>query len=116
MDFQPVGCKIDDGLSSLLGKWKIPILIQLRANPQMRFSDLQRSLPEITKKMLSQTLRELEEDDLVDRKVYPTIPPKVEYSLSKHGKELEPTLDTLHVWGLKHLEHLQRLQKNAEKN
>lgn len=116
MNFQPVGCKIDDGLSSLLGKWKIPILIQLRANPQMRFSDLQRSLPEITKKMLSQTLRELEEDDLVDRKVYPTIPPKVEYSLSTHGKELEPTLDALHVWGLKHLEHLQRLQKNAEKN
>lgn len=115
MEFQPLGCKINDGLNSLLGKWKIPVLIQLRANAKMRFSDIQRSLPEITKKMLSQTLRELEEDDSVARKVYPTVPPKVEYSLTPHGQELESTLDVLHVWGLKHAAHLQSLQKKSEK-
>ena len=59
MAFEPVDCRIDAGLDSLLGKWKIPVLIQLRATPVLRFSDLQRALPDVTKKMLTQTLREL---------------------------------------------------------
>lgn len=100
MAFEPVDCRIDAGLDSLLGKWKIPVLIQLRATPVLRFSDLQRALPDVTKKMLTQTLRELAADDLVQRTVYPTVPPKVEYRLTAHGQELIPTLDALHAWGI----------------
>ncbi len=110
MSFEPLDCHIDDGLKSLLGKWKIPILIQLRAQQVLRFSDLYRALPGITKKMLTQTLKELEEDDLVNRKVYPVVPPKVEYQLSAHGQELIPTLDALHAWGIAHSTHLAHKQ------
>ncbi|MBM6729460.1 winged helix-turn-helix transcriptional regulator [Limosilactobacillus ingluviei] len=109
MAFEPVDCRIDAGLDSLLGKWKIPVLIQLRATPVLRFSDLQRALPDVTKKMLTQTLRELAADDLVQRTVYPTVPPKVEYRLTAHGQELIPTLDALHAWGIQHRAHLQAL-------
>lgn len=109
MAFEPVDCRIDAGLDSLLGKWKIPVLIQLRATPVLRFSDLQRALPDVTKKMLTQTLRELAADDLVQRTVYPTVPPKVEYRLTAHGQELIPTLDALHAWGIHHRAYLQAL-------
>ena len=111
MEINPKFCRVDDGLDTILGKWKIPIILYLLKNQTMRFSDLQKVLPEISKKMLSKNLKELEEleeDDLITRTVYPTVPPKVEYSLTEHGKELEDIIDSLHKWGLRHQQHLSK--------
>ena len=108
MKIDPQFCRVDDGLDTILGKWKIPIILYLLKNQTMRFSDLQKVLPEISKKMLSKNLKELEEDDLITRTVYPTVPPKVEYSLTEHGKELEDIIDSLHKWGLRYQQHLSK--------
>ena len=110
---EPNLCRTDDGLDTIIGKWKLPILLHIMKNGTMRFSDLTRAIPEITQKMLTKNLRELEEDDLISRFSYPTIPPKVEYSLTEHGKELEPIIDALHEWGIRHKEHI--LKKWTEK-
>lgn len=113
MKIDPQFCRVDDGLDTILGKWKIPIILYLLKNQTMRFSDLQKVLPEISKKMLSKNLKELEEDDLITRTVYPTVPPKVEYSLTEHGKELEDIIDSLHKWGLRHQQYLSKKAWNS---
>lgn len=83
------------------GKWK-PLLLWLLSQNIMRFSELQKSAAGITQKMLTQQLRELEKDGLVKRKVYPVVPPKVEYSLTDYGKTLEPVLKSMASWGERH--------------
>ena len=80
------------------GKWKMPILWQL-GHKTIRFSELQRQLPKVTGKMLTQQLRELERDGLVHREVYPQVPPKVEYSLTERGRYISPILDQMCEWG-----------------
>ncbi|BBM35368.1 winged helix-turn-helix transcriptional regulator [Pseudoleptotrichia goodfellowii] len=109
---EPNLCRTDDGLDTIIGKWELPILLHMMKNGTMRFSDFMRAMPEITQKMLTKNLRELEEDDLISRFSYPTIPPKVEYSLTEHGKELEPIIDQLHKWGIRHKEHIQKKWQN----
>lgn len=113
MQIEPDLCKVDDGLETITGKWKLLILLHTIKNGTMRFSDYVRAIPAITQKMLTKNLRELEDDDLINRTVYPTIPPKVEYSITAHGKELEPIIDNLHQWGIRHRQHI--MQKWAEK-
>ncbi len=83
------------------GKWKPSILFYLERRLR-RFSELQRLLAGPTKKMLTQQLRELERDDIVRRKVYAEVPPRVEYSLTKHGESLRPILRLMSAWGKKH--------------
>ena len=83
------------------GKWK-PLIMFLLVKKTMRFSQLQKSIVVITQKMLAQQLRELESDGLVKRQVFPQIPPKVEYSITKYGKTLIPVLETMHKWGKNH--------------
>lgn len=83
------------------GKWKLLILWHV-ANKTSRFSELLKSMEGITQKMLTQQLRELEKDGLVKRKVFPEVPPHVEYSITPYGKTLEPVLDTMSAWGSKH--------------
>ncbi len=81
MDMQPELCRVEDALGIIVGKWKpIILLILLQAGTQ-RFSELKRRVPGITQKMLTKQLRELEEEDIIERKVYPQVPPKVEYSI-----------------------------------
>ena len=80
------------------GKWKIIILWYLYHGP-LRFSAIQRILGGITQKMLTQQLRELEETGLVHREVYPVVPPKVEYSLTKEALQLFPALEAMRAWG-----------------
>lgn len=87
------------------GKWKPIILCNLR-HQVMRTSELLRAIPNISQKMLTQQLRELEQDNIVDRKSYNQIPPKVEYSLSDYGESLGEILDLLCSWGETHAEHL----------
>jgi DNA-binding HxlR family transcriptional regulator len=77
-----------------------------------RFGQLQRSLPGITQKMLTQQLRELEEDGIIHREIYPQIPPKVEYSLTPLGESLKPILYAMHEWAIQHLHQINR-RKNA---
>jgi DNA-binding HxlR family transcriptional regulator len=84
------------------GKWKLLILWHLEGGTK-RFGELMRLMPGITQKMVTQELRELEDDGLIQRKVYPQIPPKVEYSMSTYGTSLCPVLKALHAWGETHL-------------
>jgi DNA-binding HxlR family transcriptional regulator len=102
-------CKFESALDILVGKWKPVILLQLISNGIMRFSELQRAIPDINKKMLTQQLRELEHNDIVSRKVYSQIPPKVEYSISDYGKGLSTVLQALNDWGEAHSEHMTEL-------
>lgn len=92
-------CSMELTLDLIGGKWKSLILWYLGENT-LRFSELRRSLPRITPKMLTQQLRELEESGLVNRFIYTQIPPKVEYSLTEAGRSLLPILATLCEWGL----------------
>ena len=82
----------------LEGRWKLLILFQLFGGRIRRFSELERAIPDITQKMLAQQLRQMERDGIVARKVYPEIPPKVEYSLTRWGQSLCPALDALLTW------------------
>lgn len=89
-------------LSLIGGKYKMVILYWLAEfGPVVRFNELKRGIGTISFKTLSSTLKELEADDLIIRKEYPQIPPKVEYSLSKRGRSLIPVLDTMCEWGEK---------------
>jgi DNA-binding HxlR family transcriptional regulator len=83
------------------GKWKPLILFYLERGP-LRFSELQKLIPGLTKKMLTQHLRELERDEIIHRKVYARVPPKVEYSLTRHGATLKPILKLMSAWGARH--------------
>ena len=92
-------CPIRDILSRLSSKWAMLILITLDANEVMRFNDLQKSIGDISQRMLSVTLRTLEADGLIGRKAYPEIPPRVEYSLTPRGLSLIPYLEGLEKIG-----------------
>jgi DNA-binding HxlR family transcriptional regulator len=83
------------------GKWKPLILFYLESGTK-RFGELQKLIPGMTKKMLTQHLRDLERDGIIRRKVYAVVPPKVEYSLTKHGESLKPILKLMSAWGEKH--------------
>ena len=85
------------------GKWKILILWYLSYS-KLRFSDIQRKLPNVSQKVLSRQLKSLEEDNIIHREVYPVIPPKVEYSLTAVGKRLLPILEMMHNFGAEYLE------------
>lgn len=90
-------CTLMLAMTLIGGKWKMVILWQLR-NGAIRFSALKRLLNGVTQKMLTQQLRELEDSGLINRTVYPIVPPKVEYSLTDDGKKLIPALDVLCDW------------------
>ena len=89
-------------LSLISGKYKMVILYCLMEYQPVRFNELQRYLKKVSDKTLSQNLKELENDGLVVRNVYPQIPPKVEYSLTERGESLMEVLDKLCVWGEAH--------------
>lgn len=83
------------------GKWKPLILFYLETGTK-RFGELRKLIPGMTKKMLTQHLRDLERDEVIRRKVYAVVPPKVEYSLTRHGESLKPILKLMSAWGTKH--------------
>ncbi len=100
-------CPVETAIDGLAGKWKILILWYLK-DEKKRFNELQKLLPRTTQKMLIQKLRELEEDKLVHREVYPVVPPKVEYSLTEYGQSLKPILKQLYIWGDIHKKKLSK--------
>ena len=98
-----VSCPVDYAFRRIGGKYKGRILWHLHTQPVMRYGELRKTLCDITPKMLTQTLRELEDDQLVTRKVYHEVPPKVEYSLTEIGLELIPFIEHLKNWGEKEI-------------
>lgn len=94
---------MEDALDILVGKWKPIILLTLLQEGTKRFNELNRSLLGITRKMLTNQLRELEEEEIITRKVYAQVPPKVEYSMTEYGKSLAPILVAMHDWGTAHV-------------
>lgn len=94
-------CPVEISLDKIGGRWKPLILWHLRAGTK-RFGELKRLIPNVTEKMLTEKLRELEADNLVHRKVYRQVPPKVEYSLTPYGRGLDSLLQQLCTWGRRH--------------
>ncbi|HDN3455005.1 TPA: winged helix-turn-helix transcriptional regulator [Staphylococcus aureus] len=89
----------DLALCVIGGKWKISIIYQLLQNNVLRLSELQRNLPHVNQRMLIRQLRELEEDQIIERKVYSVVPPKVEYRLTSIGKKSEKVVYAICDWG-----------------
>lgn len=96
-------CEKELTLSIISGKWKVVILWHLGVEGPLRFSELQKLFPKITHKMLSNQLRELMDDGIVSRKVYPEVPPKVEYSMTELGMTLLPIVEMMYDWGKKRM-------------
>jgi DNA-binding HxlR family transcriptional regulator len=98
-------CPVEAAVDVFGGKWKALILWWLQERT-WRFAELRRQIPGITEKMLTQQLRELEADGVVERKVYATVPPKVEYSLTEYGRSLKRALRAICDWGRGHMERI----------
>ncbi len=105
MGDQAFKTSVEATLKVIGGKWKPMILCHLTEGTK-RFGELNRDMPEITPKMLTQQLRELEQDGIVQRKVYTQVPPKVEYSLTQYGQTIREVLDVMSQWGSRHLERM----------
>ncbi len=96
-----LNCPVSFTAEVIGGKWK-PLILFYLEDHKRRFSELQRLIPGTTKKMLAKHLRELERDGIVHREVFPQVPPRVEYSLTKHGQSLRPILVSMSAWGARH--------------
>jgi len=93
-------CAVTATVDMVGGKWKTSILLYLK-DGTMRFGELQRAVA-VSQKVLTQQLKELEQDGIIRRQVYAEVPPRVEYSLSPYGQTLQPVLEALYAWGLRH--------------
>ncbi|GHT35238.1 transcriptional regulator [Bacteroidia bacterium] len=105
-------CPVRDIIGRLGDKWSLLVLITLQANGIMRFSDINRSIGDISQRMLTVTLRSLEADGLINRRIYPEVPPRVEYSLTECGLELIPHIQTLVNWAIDNMPKIENARKN----
>ena len=99
-------CPIRNVLSRVGDKWSMLILFTLENYPAIRFKELQRNIPDISQKMLTATLKALEADGLINREVFPEVPPRVEYALTEKGKSLLPLIDNLLTWASNNMEDI----------
>lgn len=97
-DSDPQSCPVTHCLSVIGGKWK-PVIIFCIANGIDRFGAMQRAVPGITKQMLTKQLRELEADEIISRKVFAEVPPRVDYALTDKGRSVLPIIDQMKSWG-----------------
>lgn len=109
-------CEKELTLTIIGGKWKMLIMWHLGKEGTKRFGELKSMMPGITQRMLVSQLRELEEDQIVHRKVYPVVPPKVEYSLTEHGRSLMPILESMDEWGKNYMETVIEPEMNNSSN
>lgn len=98
-----IGCPVAHVMSIIGGKWKLPIICELSRHEKLRYGQLQKAIPGITNMMLSQSLHELQDQEIIHRVQYMEVPPRVEYSLTKDGKSLLPALKLLVEWGNAHM-------------
>lgn len=101
---------IQDAMDIIAGRWKMPI-IALLCNGEFRYSELEKGLPKITPRMLSKELKDLQQNELVIRKVYDTTPVKVTYQLADYGYTLVPLILELNKWGIAHRQRIMREEK-----
>ena len=99
-------CPVRNVLSRVGDKWSMLILFTLENHPTIRFKELQRNIPDISQKMLTATLKALEADGLINREVFPEVPPRVEYALTEKGKSLLPLIDNLLTWASNNMEDI----------
>lgn len=107
-------CPIRNILARISDKWSLLVLYTLNQEPVMRFNALQKSIPDISQKMLTVTLKTLEEDGFVTRKVYAEVPPKVEYSLTDRALSLLPYINALIAWAKENMESIIRDRKKSK--
>ncbi len=108
-------CPVRQLINIVGDKWTLPVLYVLKQDTK-RYSELQREIPGISKKMLTQTLRRLESDNIIKRKVYPVVPPKTEYNLTAFGRELIQPIEVLADWAWEHQIQLQRICNRRNEN
>lgn len=106
-NFDPT-CPVRNVLARIGDKWTILVLYTLQMGGTLRFNELQRSVPDISQKMLTVTLRTLEEDGFILRRVYAVVPPKVEYSLTSRAHSLLPHINALTIWAKENMEDIIR--------
>lgn len=104
-------CPVRNIIARFSGKWSMLVLCVLSENEATRFNEIGRAIPDISPKVLTDTLKNLEADGLVSRKLYAEIPPKVEYSLTETGKSLIPHIENLVVWALKNYDTITKKRK-----
>lgn len=106
LDLQYPQCPIRNVLARINDKWSLLILCSLQAKEKMRYKELLSEIPDISQKMLSNTLKQLEADHLILREAYAEIPPRVEYSLTKTGESLMPTVAMMINWAQEHFDEV----------
>lgn len=104
--FKKFHCTLEATQAIIAGKYKALIIWHLNDSGVLRFSELQRELPQATPKMLTMQLREMEEDGLIHRKLYPVVPPKTEYRLTPLGESITPIIMSMCEWGEQYFRHL----------
>lgn len=104
----------DLALSVIGGRWKIAIIWCLLQESPLRLSEFQKKLPDVNQRMLIRQLRELEEDQIITRSIYPVVPPRVEYQLTDIGRRLEPVVTSICEWGEDYRKFLQQHAVEAE--
>ena len=107
-------CPIEHTVNLIGHKWKVLILRNLFNNGTQRFIELSKGINGISQKMLTQQLRQMEADGIIYRKVYPEVPPKVEYSLTELGTSLSPIMEEMNRWGIEHLKQNDLNKQNKE--
>ena len=105
-------CPIRNIIARITDKWSLLVLYFLEQKEVLRFNDLWRQIPDISQKMLTSTLRHLEEDGIISRELFAEVPPRVEYRLTERGKSLLPHMDALIAWGIEHFGEIVKDREN----
>ena len=105
-------CKAAPMLEWMGNKWALVVLLKVSENESVRFNELYRTIPAISEKVLSQVLRQLYTDGILDRRLYPDVPPRVEYSVSDFGKTLLPLVQNLINWGRENFDKIIKNRQN----
>ncbi|HUK89727.1 MAG TPA: helix-turn-helix domain-containing protein [Blastocatellia bacterium] len=112
---QSAKCPLTAALTAIGGKWSLICLYWLDLEKR-RFNELRRLMPDISHKVLTETLRGLEREGLICRTVYPEVPPRVEYYISPHGESVRPIIQIVRTWGHEHLDYLECKRLEDESN
>lgn len=107
-------CKAAPMLEWLRNKWALVVLVKISENEPVRFNELYRNIPSVSEKVLSQVLKQLTTDGIIERQLYPDVPPRVEYSITDLGKTLLPHVEALIKWGQDNFEQIMINRHNNE--